>query len=35
MKTDNIKKEATQDMENLKKRTKQKCKTKWKVNPAD
>jgi hypothetical protein len=34
MKTDNIKKEATQDMENLKKR-KQKCKTKWKVNPAD
>jgi hypothetical protein len=32
---DNIKDEATQDMENLKKRMKQKCKTKWKAKPAE
>jgi hypothetical protein len=35
MKIDNIKEEVTQDMENLRKRTKQKYKTKWKANPAD
>jgi hypothetical protein len=32
MKIDNIKEEETQDME---KRTKQKCKTKWTANPAE
>jgi hypothetical protein len=36
MKIDNIKEEVTQDMENLRKnKTKQKCKTKWKANPAE
>jgi hypothetical protein len=34
-KIDNIKEEGTQDMENLRKRTKQKGKTKWKANPAE
>jgi DNA repair photolyase len=32
MKIDNTKDEVTQDMENLRK---QKCKTKWKANPAE
>jgi hypothetical protein len=31
MKIDNIKEEMTQDMENLRKKNKQKCKTKWKA----
>jgi exonuclease VII large subunit len=35
MKIDNIKEEETQDMENLQKRMKQKCKTKWKANTED
>jgi hypothetical protein len=35
MKIDNIKEEVTQDMENIRKRMKQKCKTKWKATPAD
>jgi hypothetical protein len=35
MKIDNIKEEGTQDMENLRKRTKQNCKTKLKANPAE
>jgi hypothetical protein len=35
MKIDNIKEEETQDMEKLRKRMKQKCKTKWKANPAE
>jgi hypothetical protein len=30
-----IKEETTQDMENLRKRMKQKCKTKQKANPVD
>jgi uncharacterized protein Yka (UPF0111/DUF47 family) len=34
-KIDNIKEEGIQDMENLRKRMKQKCKTKWKANPAE
>jgi hypothetical protein len=34
MKIDNIKEEETQDMENLEKRMKENCKTKWKANPA-
>jgi molecular chaperone GrpE (heat shock protein) len=34
-KIDNITEEMTQDMENLRKRTKQNCKTKWKANPAE
>jgi hypothetical protein len=34
-KIDNIKEETTQDMENLKKRMKQNCKTKWKANAAE
>jgi uncharacterized protein YukE len=34
-KIDNIKKEEMQDMENLKKRMKQKCKTKCKADPGD
>jgi hypothetical protein len=34
-KIDNIKEETTQDMENLRKRTKQNCKTKWKANQAE
>jgi hypothetical protein len=34
-KTENIKEEETQDMENLRKKMKQKCKTKWKANPAE
>jgi hypothetical protein len=34
-KIDNIKEEETQNMENLRKRTKQNCKTKWKANPAE
>jgi hypothetical protein len=35
MKIDNIKQEVTHDMENLRKRMKQKQKTKWKATPAD
>jgi hypothetical protein len=35
MKIDNIKEEVTHDMENLRKRTKQKYKTKWKATSAD
>jgi hypothetical protein len=35
MKIDNFKEEVTQDMENLRKKNKQKCKTKWKANQAD
>jgi hypothetical protein len=35
MKIDNVKEEGTQDMENLRKRMKQKCKTKWKANPDE
>jgi molecular chaperone GrpE (heat shock protein) len=35
VKIDNIKEEKTQDMENFKKRMKQKYKTKWKANPTD
>jgi hypothetical protein len=35
MKIDNMKEEMTQDMENLRKRTKQNCKTKRKTNPAE
>jgi hypothetical protein len=31
LKIGNIKKEATQDMENLRKKKKQKCKAKWKA----
>jgi hypothetical protein len=34
-KIDNIKEEETQDMENLRKRMKQNCKTKRKANPAE
>jgi hypothetical protein len=34
-KIDNIKEEGTQDMENLKKRKKPKCKRKCKAHPAD
>jgi hypothetical protein len=35
MKIDKIKKEVTQDMENFRKKNKQKCKTKWKANTID
>jgi hypothetical protein len=35
MKIDNIKEEVTHDMENFRKRMKQKYKTKWKAIPAD
>jgi hypothetical protein len=35
MKIDNIKEEETQDMKNFRKIMKQKCKTKWKANPAE
>jgi hypothetical protein len=35
MKIDYIKEEMTHDMENLKKRMKQKYKTEWKATPAD
>jgi molecular chaperone GrpE (heat shock protein) len=34
-KIDNIKEETTQDMENLRKRAKQNCKTKWEANTAE
>jgi hypothetical protein len=35
-KIDNITEEGTQDMDNFrKKKTKEKCKTKWKTNPAE
>jgi uncharacterized protein YaaN involved in tellurite resistance len=34
-KFDNIKEEVTHDMENLKKRMKQKYKTKWKAIPSE
>jgi hypothetical protein len=34
-KIDNIKEETTKDMENLRKKMKQNCKTKWKTNPAE
>jgi ElaB/YqjD/DUF883 family membrane-anchored ribosome-binding protein len=35
VKIDNIKEEVTHDMENLRKKMKQKYKTKWKDTPAD
>jgi hypothetical protein len=35
MKIDNIKEEMTHDMENLRKKKKQKYKTQWKATPAD
>jgi NAD(P)H-dependent FMN reductase len=35
MKIDNIKEEMTHDMENLRKKMKQKYKTQWKSTPAD
>jgi ElaB/YqjD/DUF883 family membrane-anchored ribosome-binding protein len=35
MKINNIKEEVTHDMENLRKRMKQKYKTQWKATPAD
>jgi hypothetical protein len=35
VKINNSKEEETQDMENPEKRMKQKCKAKWKANPAD
>jgi hypothetical protein len=35
LKIDNFKEEVTHDMENLRKRMKQKYKTQWKANPAD
>jgi paraquat-inducible protein B len=35
MKIDNIKEEVTNDMENLRKRMKQKYKTQWKASPTD
>jgi hypothetical protein len=35
MKIDNIKEEVTHNMENLRKKTKQKYKMKWKANPED
>jgi hypothetical protein len=35
MKIHNIEEEVTQDMENLRKQIKQKCKTKWEANPGD
>jgi hypothetical protein len=35
MKIDNIKEEVTHDMENLRKKMKQKYKTQWKSTPAD
>jgi hypothetical protein len=35
MKINNIKEEETQDWKTSEKRMKQKCKTKWKANPAD
>jgi hypothetical protein len=34
-KIDNIKEEETQDMENFRKKRKQKCKTKWKASLAE
>jgi hypothetical protein len=34
-KIENIKEETTQDMENLRKKMKQNCKTKQKANPAE
>jgi hypothetical protein len=34
-KIDNIKEENSQDMENIRKRKKQNCKTKQKANPAE
>jgi molecular chaperone GrpE (heat shock protein) len=34
-KIDNIKEETTQDMENLRKKMKQNCKTKRKANPTE
>jgi hypothetical protein len=35
MKIDNITEEVTHDMENLRKRMKQKYKVQWKATPAD
>jgi CTP:phosphocholine cytidylyltransferase-like protein len=35
MTIDNIKEEVTYDMENLRKKMKQKYKTQWKATPAD
>jgi hypothetical protein len=35
MKTDNIKEEAVQDMENLRKKNETEMQNKWKANPAD
>jgi hypothetical protein len=35
MKIENIKEEVAHDMENLRKRIKQKHKTQWKATPAD
>jgi hypothetical protein len=35
LKIDNIKDEVTQNMENLRKRMKEKYKTKWKATPAE
>jgi hypothetical protein len=35
MKIENIKEKVTHDMENLRKRIKQKQRTQWKATPAD
>jgi hypothetical protein len=35
VKIDNIKEEVTEDMENLRKKMKQKYKTQWMATPAD